>query len=77
MRYVKVKIQKLNLKMGLELIRIAILTTFILYGVDGGEICPKICICDIFEGYNRADCRQVIEKDEIISRDGKLVFKIF
>lgn len=23
----------------------------------GKEICPKMCICDVFEGYKRADCR--------------------
>lgn len=24
---------------------------------NGKEICPKMCACDIFEGYKRADCR--------------------
>lgn len=24
---------------------------------SGKEMCPKICICDVFEGYKRADCR--------------------
>lgn len=21
------------------------------------EYCPKLCICDVFEGFKRADCR--------------------
>jgi hypothetical protein len=24
---------------------------------DGKEICPRMCTCDVFEGYKRADCR--------------------
>jgi hypothetical protein len=24
---------------------------------QGKEVCPKICTCDVFEGYKRADCR--------------------
>ena len=24
---------------------------------EGKEICPKMCTCDVFEGYKRADCR--------------------
>jgi hypothetical protein len=43
--------------MGFELMKIAILINLIIFGAECGEICPKICICDIFEGYNRADCR--------------------
>lgn len=33
---------------------------FLLMMTSGGwtkEICPKMCTCDVFEGYKRADCR--------------------
>lgn len=35
-----------------------ILITAVVAGlVDAKEICPKMCTCDIFEGFKRADCR--------------------
>jgi hypothetical protein len=37
-----------------------VLVLFIAWGVmEGGgkEVCPKMCTCDVFEGYRRADCR--------------------
>lgn len=42
--------------------KIAKLSIFLLLVVlveegSGKEMCPKICICDVFEGYTRADCR--------------------
>lgn len=29
----------------------------VLVGGQGKEVCPKMCTCDVFEGFKRADCR--------------------
>lgn len=29
----------------------------VLNDVRGKEVCPKMCTCDVFEGFRRADCR--------------------
>lgn len=43
-----------SLKM--EIAKLLILLLLFGFG-NGKEVCPKMCICDVFEGYKRADCR--------------------
>lgn len=37
------------------------ISIILLLGVFGAgcakEICPRMCTCDVFEGFRRADCR--------------------
>lgn len=52
------KIQK-NVKLvKMEIAQLSILLLLLsLKSGFGKEVCPKICTCDVFEGYKRADCR--------------------
>lgn len=43
-------------KMEIAKVSIILLLATVLNGV-AKEVCPRMCICDVFEGYKRADCR--------------------
>lgn len=34
-----------------------LLVLLVIESSEGKEVCPRICTCDVFEGYKRADCR--------------------
>lgn len=46
-------------KSKMKFVKLSIFLLLMVLGKEGSgkEMCPKICICDVFEGYKRADCR--------------------
>lgn len=52
-----------NLMKNVKLVKMEIAKVWIfllLLNINDGlskEVCPRMCICDVFEGYKRADCR--------------------
>lgn len=43
-------------KFKMNFVTISILLLLIGHGT-AREVCPRMCLCDVFEGYKRADCR--------------------
>lgn len=44
-------------RLSMFLLGVTVVLTLVLKDVQGKEVCPKMCTCDVFEGYKRADCR--------------------